>query len=286
MPYMPSMMGRLVQPTTEADECRRGPRSSHDAYARSNLSNNVTCVAFMPCCWWLTCSRDPAGVFQTLVDQPKTAKDAEIVRDLNRTYPGHIYYQQRQGPGQLSLYNVLKAYSAYDAKVRAASLQCRVTTVFRSRHMPAALQVHVFLALWIVRMFKPNTAFGGCLQVLSRRLSQVGYVQGMGFIAGLLLLYMSEEDAFWTLVALLKGKRNEPFEGMFADGLPLLQLSMSQVTPGPVSTLAEACFLRGGRCQPWRRAYVLQQIAGCQQVPVRRISNDFCCASRLVVELL
>ena len=58
---------------------------------------------------------------------------------------------------------------------------------------------------------------------------QVGYVQGMGFIAGLLLLYMSEEDAFWTLVALLKGTRNEPFEGMFADGLPLLQLSMSQV---------------------------------------------------------
>ena len=56
-------------------------------------------------------------------------------------------------------------------------------------------------------------------------------MQGMGFIAGLLLLYMSEEDAFWTLVALLKGARNEPFEGMFADGLPLLQLSMSQVRP-------------------------------------------------------
>lgn len=58
-----------------------------------------------------------AGVFQILVNKPKTAKDAEIVRDLNRTYPGHIYYQQRQGPGQLSLYNVLKAYSAYDVKV-------------------------------------------------------------------------------------------------------------------------------------------------------------------------
>ncbi len=30
---------------------------------------------------------------------------------------------------------------------------------------------------------------------------QVGYVQGMGFIAGLLLLYMNEEDTYWTLVA-------------------------------------------------------------------------------------
>ena len=34
---------------------------------------------------------------------------------------------------------------------------------------------------------------------------QVGYVQGMGYIAGLLLLYMQEEHTFWTVVALLKG---------------------------------------------------------------------------------
>lgn len=39
------------------------------------------------------------------------------MRDLNRTYPSHVYYQQRQGPGQLSLYNVLKAFSLYDSKV-------------------------------------------------------------------------------------------------------------------------------------------------------------------------
>lgn len=44
--------------------------------------------------------------------------EVEIVRDLNRTYPGHVYYQQRQGPGQRSLFNVLKAYSVYDKKVR------------------------------------------------------------------------------------------------------------------------------------------------------------------------
>jgi hypothetical protein len=34
---------------------------------------------------------------------------------------------------------------------------------------------------------------------------QVGYVQGMGFVSAILLMYMSEESAFWTLVALLKG---------------------------------------------------------------------------------
>jgi len=42
--------------------------------------------------------------------------ELEIVRDLNRTYPSHVYFQQRQGPGQRSLFNVLKAYSVYDKK--------------------------------------------------------------------------------------------------------------------------------------------------------------------------
>lgn len=113
------------------------------------------------------------GVYAELVARKAGPMDAEIVRDLNRTYPTHVYYQQRQGPGQLSLYNVLKSYSLYD--------------------------------------------------------HTVGYVQGMGFIAGLLLLYMSEEDAFWTLTALLHGKsRKPPLAGLFAPGLPLLQLSLFQ----------------------------------------------------------
>lgn len=40
-------------------------------------------------------------------------------------------------------------------------------------------------------------------------------MQGMGFIAGLLLLYMSEEDAFWLIVALLKGAVHAPMEGLY-----------------------------------------------------------------------
>ena len=45
-------------------------------------------------------------------------KELEIVRDLSRTYPSHVYYQQRQGPGQRSLFNVLRAYSVYDRQAR------------------------------------------------------------------------------------------------------------------------------------------------------------------------
>ncbi|KAJ0977620.1 hypothetical protein J5N97_013094 [Dioscorea zingiberensis] len=80
------------------------------------------------------------GVYEQLVLYETSASELDIIRDISRTFPSHVFFQQRHGPGQRSLYNVLKAYSVYDR--------------------------------------------------------DVGYVQGMGFIAGLLLLYMSEEDAF------------------------------------------------------------------------------------------
>ncbi|KAJ1268399.1 hypothetical protein BS78_07G132000 [Paspalum vaginatum] len=112
------------------------------------------------------------GVYETLVIYETSASELEIIRDISRTFPTHVFFQQRHGLGQRSLYNILKAYSVYDR--------------------------------------------------------DVGYVQGMGFLAGLLLLYMSEEDAFWLLVALLKGAVHAPMEGLYQTGLPLVQQYISQ----------------------------------------------------------
>lgn len=112
------------------------------------------------------------GVYYKLLVYESSASETDIIHDIGRTFPTHIFFQQRHGPGQRSLFNILKAYSVYDR--------------------------------------------------------QVGYVQGMGFVAGLLLLYMSEEDAFWTLVALLKGAVHEPLEGLYLPGLPLLQQYLFQ----------------------------------------------------------
>ncbi|WVZ92991.1 hypothetical protein U9M48_039017 [Paspalum notatum var. saurae] len=112
------------------------------------------------------------GVYETLVIYETSASELEIIRDISRTFPTHVFFQQRHGLGQRSLYNILKAYSVYDR--------------------------------------------------------DVGYVQGMGFLAGLLLLYMSEEDAFWLLVALLKGAVHAPMEGLYQTGLPLAQQYISQ----------------------------------------------------------
>lgn len=114
------------------------------------------------------------GVFAKLL-QPgsSTPTELEIMRDLNRTFPNHVYFIRRQGPGQSVLYHVLRAYAAYDPKV--------------------------------------------------------GYVQGMGFISAVLLMYMSAEEAFWTLVALLKGgSKHPPLEGLFSAGMPLLRQYMYQ----------------------------------------------------------
>ncbi|KAH7688752.1 Rab6 GTPase activator GAPCenA and related TBC domain proteins protein [Dioscorea alata] len=111
-------------------------------------------------------------VYEQLVLYETSASELDIIRDISRTFPSHVFFQQRHGPGQRSLYNVLKAYSVYDR--------------------------------------------------------DVGYVQGMGFIAGLLLLYMSEEDAFWLLVALLKGAVHAPMEGLYQAGLPLVQQYLFQ----------------------------------------------------------
>ncbi|CAD7963533.1 unnamed protein product [Amoebophrya sp. A120] len=48
---------------------------------------------------------------------------------------------------------------------------------------------------------------------------EVGYCQGMGFIAGLLLCYLPEEAAFFMLVSLLENYR---MSGLFKPNLPLL----------------------------------------------------------------
>ena len=74
-------------------------------------------------------------------------QEDQVIKDLNRTFPKHHQFVSRDGMGQQSLFNILKA--------------------------------HV--------VFSPN----------------VGYCQGMGFPASLLLFYMTEEEAFWLLKKLI-----------------------------------------------------------------------------------
>lgn len=74
-----------------------------------------------------------------------------IRRDIARTFPDHDFFKEKDGFGQESLFNVMKAYSLHDR--------------------------------------------------------EVGYCQGSGFIVGLLLMQMPEEDAFAVLVKLMQEYR-------------------------------------------------------------------------------
>ncbi|KAJ0183808.1 hypothetical protein K1T71_000231 [Dendrolimus kikuchii] len=51
--------------------------------------------------------------------------------------------------------------------------------------------------------------------------SEVGYCQGMSGLAGVLLMYMDEEDAFWALAILLSEKKYV-MHGLYIEGFPKL----------------------------------------------------------------
>jgi hypothetical protein len=57
------------------------------------------------------------GMYERLLSHAPDAVDLEIMRDLNRTFPNHVFFHQRQGPGQQGLFHVLRAYSALDKQV-------------------------------------------------------------------------------------------------------------------------------------------------------------------------
>ncbi|XP_041857743.1 TBC1 domain family member 4 isoform X3 [Melanotaenia boesemani] len=100
-----------------------------------------------------------------------TAQQHAILVDLGRTFPTHQYFSAQLGAGQLSLYNLLKAYSLLD--------------------------------------------------------TEVGYCQGISFVAGVLLLHMSEEQAFDMLKFLMYdlGIRRQYRPDMISLQIQMYQLS-------------------------------------------------------------
>ncbi|XP_014478304.1 PREDICTED: TBC1 domain family member 4 isoform X1 [Dinoponera quadriceps] len=113
--------------------------------------------------------------YKSLVKQ-LTPYDHAISIDLERTFPGHPYFSSpmedtNRPPGQLELFNLLKAYSLLDC--------------------------------------------------------EVGYCQGLNFVAGVLLLHMPEDQAFFLLRHLMfrRGLRKLYLPDMSALQLHLYQLS-------------------------------------------------------------
>ena len=54
--------------------------------------------------------------------RPPAAVSLQVIRrDIARTYPEHALFKQKDGLGQESLFNVMKAYSVHDREVQASS---------------------------------------------------------------------------------------------------------------------------------------------------------------------
>ncbi|XP_048789254.1 TBC1 domain family member 4 [Lagopus muta] len=100
-----------------------------------------------------------------------TAQQHAILVDLGRTFPTHPYFSTQLGAGQLSLFNLLKAYSLLD--------------------------------------------------------KEVGYCQGISFVAGVLLLHMSEEQAFEMLKFLMY---DLGFRKQYRPDMMSLQIQMYQLS--------------------------------------------------------
>uniref|UniRef100_A0A674AK09 TBC1 domain family member 4 n=1 Tax=Salmo trutta TaxID=8032 RepID=A0A674AK09_SALTR len=112
----------------------------------------------------------PDTPYQDLLKQ-LTAQQHSILVDLGRTFPSHQYFSAQLGAGQLSLYNLLKAYSLLD--------------------------------------------------------TEVGYCQGISFVAGILLLHMSEDQAFDMLKFLMY---DLGFRRQYRPDMTSLQIQMYQLS--------------------------------------------------------
>jgi hypothetical protein len=56
-----------------------------------------------------------------------------------------------------------------------------------------------------------------------RRIGQVGYCQGMGFITAMFLSYLAEEDAFFLLLSIMNFPPHS-LTGLFSPGLPMVRI--------------------------------------------------------------
>ena len=84
-----------------------------------------------------------------------------------------------------------------------------------------------------LKFFKEKHSYGqvelyNVLKAFTILNPEVGYCQGMGFIAGILLSHMSEIDAFNCFTVLMSEKSEYRMGGLYKPGLPLLSKFLSQ----------------------------------------------------------
>ncbi|XP_065916983.1 EVI5-like protein isoform X2 [Dysidea avara] len=88
--------------------------------------------------------------------------EKQIVRDLARTFPDQGYFKERDGMGQESLLNVLKAYSVYDREVGYCQGSPFIVGMLLMQQIPEEEVFCIFIRLMehfkLREVFKPSMA--------------------------------------------------------------------------------------------------------------------------------
>ncbi|XP_008210149.1 ecotropic viral integration site 5 ortholog isoform X2 [Nasonia vitripennis] len=123
--------------------------------------------------WQLLCGAHDSPVKKQFAEYIKCTSACEriIRRDIARTYPEHDFFKEKDGLGQESLFNVMKAYSLYDREVGYCQGSGFIVGLLLMQQMPEEEAFAVLVALMqeyrLRDMFKPSMAeLGVCMYQL------------------------------------------------------------------------------------------------------------------------
>ncbi|XP_065160429.1 ecotropic viral integration site 5 ortholog isoform X2 [Atheta coriaria] len=127
-------------------------------------------VHFRGIAWQLLCSATEAPEKKLYAEYIKTKSPCEKVirRDIARTYPEHDFFKEKDGLGQESLFNVIKAYSLHDREVGYCQGTGFIVGLLLMQQMPEeetfAVLVKIMEDYRMRDMFKPTMAeLGLCM---------------------------------------------------------------------------------------------------------------------------
>lgn len=122
--------------------------------------------------WQLLCNAHDSSEKEKYAEYMKSSSPCEKVirRDIARTYPEHDFFKEKDGPGQESLFNVMKAYSLHDREVGYCQGSAFIVGLLLMQ-MPEeeafAVLVRIMQDYKMREMFKPSMAeLGLCMYQL------------------------------------------------------------------------------------------------------------------------
>ncbi|KAE8676881.1 Ypt/Rab-GAP domain of gyp1p superfamily protein isoform 4 [Hibiscus syriacus] len=184
---------------------------------------------------------DESRVYEQLVIYETSASELVIIWDISRTFPTHVFFQQRHGPGQRSLCNVLKAYSVFDRAVGYVQVGLPLVQQYlfqfenlAREHLPKLgdhfsremINPSMYASQWFITVFSYSFPFPLALQIWD-----VFLFEGIKtvFKVGLALLKYCHDDLIHlSFEKLVHGLHNFPEDSMKPDILLPMAYSIKE----------------------------------------------------------